>query len=325
MKLKSRLTTLAKIIFAVGLIYWLIATKRFNIEDVKPFLTWKGLFVGLVLNGLSLVILGERWRNLIKSHVPSVKFAPTFKLNLVGIFFNFAMPGGIGGDVIKAYYLQKDLNSSRTIAFTSALMDRALGLYAIVFMALTSLTFEFFGPTQEGSLVTTLLFWVGLLFLGLTCGLAILMHWNWPDRLNHSRGIIGKLFRFMHACKIFIKSYRQLFTAILMTVVAQTIIISFFGWSLKFVLGNTIDWSTLFFIVPVGFMVMAIPLTPAGVGVGQAAFYFLFQHFSKLDQSSGPAVVTAFQMMQFLWGLVGAYFYLTRRSRVDISDIQTSH
>lgn len=324
MKLKSRLTTLFKILFAIGLIYWLIATKKLNIDDVKPFLTCKALLPGLFLIGGNIVLLGERWRFLIKSHVDAIKFWPTFKLNLMGIFFNFAMPGGIGGDVIKAYYLQKDLGSSRTIAFTSALMDRALGLYTAALMAVVALLFEYFQSPHDGPLVKNLLVMIALLFVGLNVGLLGLMYWKWPDSYNHAAGIKGKFFRFMYTCRVFIKSTRQILIAILLTLLAQFFTVMFFGWSLKSILGESIDWSTLFFIVPVGFMVIAIPLTPAGVGVGQTAFYFLFQHFSLISSQSGPAVITAFQLFQFLWGLLGAFYYLTRKSLVEVPHIQKS-
>lgn len=327
MKLKSRLTTLFKILFAIGLIYWLIATKKLNIEDMKPFLSWQGLLPGLILIGANITLLGERWRYLIKSHVASVKFWPTYKLNLMGIFFNFAMPGGIGGDVVKAYYLQKDLGSSRTIAYTSALMDRALGLYTATLMAFTALLFEYLYSSNHNPMIHKLLISVSILFAGLNLGLLGLMLWQWPERYNQAPSLIGKFFRFMHTCRLFIKSYRQITMAIALTIIAQLFTILFFGWSLQIILQETIDWSTLFFIVPVGFMVVAIPLTPAGVGVGQAAFYFLFQNFSTVQSQSGPAVVTALQIIQFSWGILGAYFYLTRRSKplTDTSDILKSH
>ena len=109
--LKGWIQPLFKILFAAALIYWLIATKKLNLDDVKPFLNSNALITGVFFLGANIILLGERWRYLIKSHVPAIKFWPTFKLNLMGIFFNFAMPGGIGGDVIKAYYLQKDLQT----------------------------------------------------------------------------------------------------------------------------------------------------------------------------------------------------------------------
>jgi glycosyltransferase 2 family protein len=324
-RLKSSFKTLFKVSFAVGLIYWLISTKKLNLEDVKPFLTWQGLLPGILLVGGNLFLLSERWRQLIKSHIPAVRFWPTQKLSLIGIFFNFAMPGGIGGDVIKAYYLQKELGSSRTMAFTSALIDRVIGLYTFAIMAILALVIEYFDAEQNILLVRNLLIWISILFVGLNFGLAVLLGWKWPERFNHLRGIPGKIFNLMNTCRSFIKNSRQILMAISLTVCAQFFTVAFFGLSLRSILGETIDWSTLFFIVPVGFMVMAIPLTPAGVGVGQAAFYFLFQNFAMINSQSGPAVVTAFQLIQFFWGLLGAYFYLTMRSLVDVPHTQKSH
>ncbi len=326
MKLKSRLMTIGKVLFAVGLIYWLIATKKLNLEDIKPFLSWEGIIFGVLFIGANLTILSERWRYLIKSHVETAKLWPTWKLNVMGIFFNFAMPGGIGGDVIKAYYLQKDIGTSRTVAFSSALVDRALGLYTAILMAFVALFYEYFIIHDPSPLLKGLLIWVSLGFAGLNCGILLLKYWKWPESLNHAPGIVGKLFKFMQTCRTYLKNPRHILLAIVLTVVGQFFTIMFFGWALRSILGESIEWSTLFFIVPVGFMVMAIPLTPAGVGVGQAAFYFLFQNFSQINTQSGPAVITAFQFMQFLWGLLGAYFYLTRRSELlETAHIQKSH
>lgn len=326
MKLKSQLMTIGKVLFAVGLIYWLVATKKLNLEDIKPFLSWEGLSVGILLIGANITILSERWRYFIKFHVQTAKLWSTWKLNVMGIFFNFAMPGGIGGDVIKAYYLQKDTGSTRTAAFSSALVDRVLGLYTAVLMAFAALVYEYLVMPIPTALLKGLLIWVSLGFVGLNFGILLLKYWKWPEAYNHAAGIIGKLFKFMHTCRTYLKNPGHILLAIALTVVGQLFTIVFFGWALRSILGESIEWSTLFFIVPVGFMVMAIPLTPAGVGVGQAAFYFLFQNFSKIDTQSGPAVITAFQFMQFLWGLLGAYFYLTRRSELlETAHTQKSH
>lgn len=325
MKLKTRFGNLIKILFAAALIYWLIKTDRLNLEKVRPFLSIEGLLIGLFLTAATIVILGERWRYLARTNLHSLGVWLTFKLNLIGLFFNFAMPGGVGGDVIKAYYLQKDLGLPRSFAFSSALMDRIVGLYTAVFMALAALAFEYWIEMKTNPLMTKLLVMVGLLFLAQTLGLLLLVFWRWPEAWNLSSGIMGKLFRFMSVCRDFIKSPRRILVAIGITVVGQLFTIVFFGWAIKEVLGQPMDWATLFFVVPVGFMVMAIPITPAGIGVGQAAFFYLFQSFSQTSEGTGSLVITAFQMFQLFWGLVGAFFYLTRPSAVDVSQTQKSH
>ena len=81
--------------------------------------------------------------------------------------------------------------------------------------------------------------------------------------------------------------------------------------------------SVYFFVIPIGMMVQAIPVSPAGVGVGQAATYFLFNTVSPGSGPIGAAVTTASQIVQFCFGLVGAYFYLGISKKLKTSVPQT--
>jgi uncharacterized protein (TIRG00374 family) len=325
MRLSARATGLGKAIFAACLIYWLVATKRLNIKDFGPFLEASAVAIGLILSGINIFILSERWRYLIGSQSKPLTTQSTTRLTLIGLFFNFAMPGGVGGDFIKAYYLQKEQGLSRSLAFSSALMDRITGLYTAVAMALVALVIEYSAGLQKGALTETLLKSVGFIFVAQTGGLLALVFLKWPEKYNHQIGLVGKVFRFMLTCRHYVANSKRFVIAILLTVVGQFFTIVFFYWALHNILGQSINWATLFFIIPVGFMVMSIPLTPAGIGVGQAAFFYLFQNFSQVSVTSGPAVITSLQLFQFAWGLVGAYYYLNRRSGDDILNIQKSH
>ena len=58
-----------------------------------------------------------------------------------------------------------------------------------------------------------------------------------------------------------------------------------------------------------GFLASAIPITPAGIGVGQAAFYFLF---STLNKDLGNAAVTAVSILQIFtlsYALIGGLLF----------------
>ncbi len=76
---------------------------------------------------------------------------------------------------------------------------------------------------------------------------------------------------------------------------------------------SDVHWQAYFFVVPIGQMLTAIPISPAGVGVGQAAFYFLFNIYLGHQSQLGPTVMTVGQVMMFGFGIIGAYFYLRRR------------
>lgn len=64
----------------------------------------------------------------------------------------------------------------------------------------------------------------------------------------------------------------------------------------------------------VGFLISSIPITPASVGVGQAAFYYVTNVLLTQQSNFGPAVITIYQGTSLAWGLVGGIIYLQLRS-----------
>ena len=160
--------TLLKLSFSAGIVYWLISTDRFKLSELENFLKIPNLIIAFFLLGIGLLVMTERWRWLIRSQGYSLNRIELVKLNLMGLFFNFAVPGGVGGDVIKAHYLQKDLQIPRAISYSSALMDRISGLYTFVLLALFGLLFEIFYLKVESSILNQLLFWVGFIFVAMT-------------------------------------------------------------------------------------------------------------------------------------------------------------
>lgn len=109
----------------------------------------------------------ERFRLLLAAQGVKIGRYHNLKLYLIGSFFNFVIPGGVGGDAIKAYYLHKDLgHQSRGVPYT-VIFDRFLGLYIIAIMALSSIVYDW-GRFHANPQLQSLALFVILFFLGLT-------------------------------------------------------------------------------------------------------------------------------------------------------------
>jgi len=80
---------------------------------------------------LRLIIIGQG--------IP-VTFREVFSLTFIGYFFNNFLPTAIGGDVVKAYYLSKKTHY-KIASYTSVFVDRAIGLFTMIFMAFIALLF----------------------------------------------------------------------------------------------------------------------------------------------------------------------------------------
>jgi hypothetical protein len=70
-----------------------------------------------------------------------------------------------------------------------------------------------------------------------------------------------------------------------------------------------------------GFLVTAVPIAPAGVGVGQVAFHYLFQTYLDRPTTFGTTAITAFQLTLVCWAVVGAVLYLRRRKPKDLDQM----
>jgi glycosyltransferase 2 family protein len=72
-----------------------------------------------------------------------------------------------------------------------------------------------------------------------------------------------------------------------------------------------------FFVVPMGLLTTAIPVAPGGLGVGQAAFFSLFQLAGHPAPVSGAYVCLMYQSVILLVYLSGLDFYLPQHWRRD--------
>lgn len=326
--MKGFLSLLFKVGFAGLLIYWLINHQGVDFSRLSTLLNFKDISVLLFITFLNLFICSERWRGILKSQGFKLSLVEGLKFTFIGLFFNFAIPGGVGGDVVKGYYISKKNPTSRLKAIMTLAIDRIFGLFSMVMMALFTMIFYSKNVAQTPHLKT--------IFLSL-CFVFISMMIFWSiafSRRIYNFGLLQKIITFLPFSEklstIFetISAYRNnkkaFFVAVFQSLIAQSISILFFVYLGK-VLNFEISISNYFFVVPVGFIITAIPISPAGVGVGQAAFFFLFNLISVDSAELGPLGITMQQIILLFFGLIGAYFYIFIRRHIKLSPTLSNH
>ncbi|MBI4577438.1 MAG: flippase-like domain-containing protein, partial [Planctomycetes bacterium] len=88
---------------------------------------------------VSYTVAVIRWWLLLRAMDLSPTGGEVVSLTLVGAFFNSFMPGAVGGDLVKAYYVARDRHGKRTAAVTTVLVDRFLGLFSLILVAMTAM------------------------------------------------------------------------------------------------------------------------------------------------------------------------------------------
>ncbi len=92
------------------------------------------LFIALILLNISQII--SSFRNLYVLNLIGVyinKFE-NLKLYYAGMFYNTFLPGGIGGDGYKFFYIKKNYNKNIKLILQSFLVDRGSGLAGLLFI-----------------------------------------------------------------------------------------------------------------------------------------------------------------------------------------------
>lgn len=328
---KNAVKTLAKLLLSVGLIGWIVQRGGLDPKALKVALD---PIAFLVLGGITFLqiwVNNMRWLFLLKGQGFQTTMGKTLPLSLMGLFFNYAMPGSVGGDIIKGYYLAQDHPEQKLAAGVSVFMDRLIGFFIMVFSGSLAIL-VFYNHLKHdsrlvaigtGTLLVTALF-ILLLVVSLSRRLRAPLRWTikWFKEVPGYR-ILESIYHAMHAYR-----YRpkELWLALALSMVNQILLVIFFYFAASLLGEGQIPLSVFWFCVPIGLVAQAIPITPAGIGVGQAVFYFLFQAALGSPSQVGTVGITLMQVFQLLLGLFGAYFYLRRGQKIEslVSEIDSA-
>ncbi len=309
-RLKQWLMPILKVALAGGLIYWLIASGRFDLNALKKISDLQVWVTGVLMFLFVLVVNSKRWQILLRFEDVQVPYMEVFRLSLMGIFFNFFMPGGVGGDVVKAGYLMRDQKSKRVFIGWSILIDRIFGLLALLlYSGLTGVIFySQLQPNLQASFLSlSVVILIGFVFL---IAFLILSPKDKIELLLRSHPVLEKV---LHPLFFFFQRPQKVVLPFLLSLISQGTVIGL-GVFLIFYLKMEFPIWVLMLIFPFGFLATILPISPAGVGVGQAAFLYLFDKVAG-NGEFGVLVITFFQAVQFLVGLLGGLLFVLYKKK----------
>lgn len=323
LKVRSTVTLGLKICLAVGLIVFLVRSGHLDLKVVWDLMTVPNVALALVLIGFSILTSAWRWIILLKARGFNIPFGYGMSLYLIGMFFNYALPGSVSGDLVRGYYLVQDYPTRKLDSVLSVLIDRILGLYSFFILALIAVAwdFDFVMSHEKIRWVASLTF---LIFLGMT-GFFLLSFSTRIYRFSHIDFLIQRiapLHKLMQGFQRFGKDRRILSISVLVSVAAQIFTLLFFYELAQWMHEPDVTWQAILFAVPMGFVVSAVPIAPAGVGVGQVAFLYLFQTYMNKTSTYGAVAITAFQLAVAVWSMAGAVFYIRRRKPHELENLQ---
>src|SRR5262249_24521893 len=135
---KKLLITLLKYGLGFGLLAWVVYANWDGENGLgqaleKPIRV-APLILATVICLTSVLLTFVRWYILVRAQDLPFAFPNALRLGLVGYFFNTMLPGSVGGDLVKATFLARE-QSRRTVAVATVLLDRAVGLCGLFWLA----------------------------------------------------------------------------------------------------------------------------------------------------------------------------------------------
>lgn len=132
----SRLVKILKYGLSIGLMSWLITqTDLSQVLSLIAEADGGNVALAIIAYLASVVVVAYRWEVLLKSRGVPLTLYRTTGLYFIGNFFSNFLPTSIGGDAVRAFSAGADLGK-RADAFASVFIERFMGLFAIVSMAL---------------------------------------------------------------------------------------------------------------------------------------------------------------------------------------------
>jgi uncharacterized membrane protein YbhN (UPF0104 family) len=266
-----------------------------------------GFVLALVACDRGVMIL--RWVLLLKASGVPIATKSAARIFLVSSFVGSFLPAGVGGDIARAYGLAR-ATANGGEALASVAIDRVLGIVALVTMGVIGLM------SSAGTLADWRVLSAALLLL--SASVAIF----WADR------IVGALLpgglkpsgigRYAFATAEALSRYRSrpgtLALVLLWSVVVQLLRI-IQAYCLGLGLGLTVPFRYYLVFMPVGLLMLLLPISISGFGLPQGVIVWLMRPLGVAHEASF-ALSTLIVLTGLAGNLPGALLWLRQRREI---------
>ncbi|HEY7568546.1 MAG TPA: lysylphosphatidylglycerol synthase transmembrane domain-containing protein [Gemmatimonadaceae bacterium] len=276
---------------------------------------------GLTLLALALLcivfwLVSQRVCLLFRARGLHLSLYNSLGLSLIANLFALVLPGG-GGDIVRLYYTAKNAAGRRTEIGTLLLLDRVAGLLALTLFPIIAAPLCL-PLLRQSSVLRALLLLAAVSSLLIVIAIAV----STSRRARALRGVQwllrtfplgGYPARMLDTMQVFRHRMGVLAAAVGVSLVAHALSMAIV-WLLVAAIqegramqqGNAVP-----FLASLGFLANNIPVTPGGLGVGEAAFESLFR-IAGLE--GGAEAMLAWRVLLLALAPAGLWFFVSGRA-----------
>ncbi len=308
---RKRIFNFLKIIISVVLIYWIV--RGIDLQKLKAVMAgaqigW--LFVALAFSLAGVLARVKRWHVLLSSLAVRVPFWELTQIYFVGFLFNNLLPSGLGGDAIRMMELNRHSDRAGD-AVTSVLVDRMVGLFGSLSLALVALIFRWNAvPLQIAVTAVAVVFGIAVVaFLLIDTTVYNALRKIALFRVLTDVKFVSGLFQSFQDYNV-----RTLARAYGFSLLLSAALIGM-NFSIGTALGAKIALEHYLVFVPLASIVLILPISFAGLGVRESAYVYLFGQVGVAQEVALSLSLLVYFIGNAIPGLLGGVTYLWRGAR----------
>ena len=313
---KKQLLNILKIVISValvgGILYTIDIPTLVNVFR-NANVGWLAVAAGLMF--LGIVVRAYRWQILLNALQVFVGVWELTQIYLIGFLFNNLLPSGLGGDAIRMIELNRHSKHAGN-AVTSVLVDRLIGLFGALTLALIALVFRWNAVPAEIAYTSL------VIFGGIILGGAALMSKDLYRALRKI-GFIRKItnVKFINSLFVSFQTYSlaSLGKSYLVSLLFNAILIAM-NAAIGTALGANVALAHYLIFVPLTSLVLVLPISFAGLGVREGAYVYLFSQVGVAEEVALGMSLMVYVIGNVIPGLVGGVIYFWRGAKAVKSE-----
>lgn len=284
---------------------------------------WLMLALALLAVLVAVLITILRWHMLLRTLGLQFSARESIRAGFMGYLFNLLPLGLAGADAVKAGFLIHRNPSRKTEAIATVIIDRVIGLYALLVLAggaalmldFDQLSFHSADVKARTMLLCQIAQYLGLastIIFGLMLipGATELSLW---DRLEHVAGVGAVLKKLVGAMRTYRQSSGRLLLAVVMSFAVHTCYVGMVYLAGRGLCSPQPTLGTHFVFTPISMVAGALP-----IGAFEITLNGLYYVFSPqgVPEIQGFLIALTYRVLQISVATIGVFYYLAGRQEV---------
>lgn len=329
--MKAFLLFLLKLTLTGLCLWWAFSQVEFDrsVFTRPGAVDYRWLTAGAALAGLSMVFQAARWWCFLRGQSLDVPLGRTVELTMIDSLFSLASVSGLGGSAARIILLMRDHPGKKLIIAMAVTADHLAGLVSIALLFFIISAAKFDALASQSLLGKGVIQFAWFYMGGGLAMVALIFLFASPPmhRRIHANDRFARwpmMKRIPELYDVYRKNWRHALGGLAISFLMLGAYFSSYYCGMR-AMGGSAAYAEVVSAMPVIDAISGLPISVAGVGVREKLFEVLMRDLAGVPAETAVAASLAGFICNALWALLGALFFLRKRDRIDVAELESAH